>query len=249
MSQERVHHQEKGLRVKLRIQDPRLANLPWEFLYDARRDAYICLSQQTPLVRYLELPQTIRPLAVTPPLRILGMIASPSDLQTLDVQVERQRLERAIAPLQAKGLVELRWLEGATWRDLQRAMRREAWHIFHFVGHGDFDPRRDEGLIAFCNDVEKAHLLTAGDLGRLLADHRTLRLAVLNACLGAQGSNRDLFASTAATLVRRGILAVVAMQQAITDAAAIEFTQTFYESLADGLPVDAAMSEARKAIS
>lgn len=163
--------------------------------------------------------------------------------------VERQRLERAITPLQAKGLVQLHWLEGATWRDLQRAMRREQWHIFHFVGHGNFDPQRDEGMIAFCNDANKAHLLPAGDLGRLLADQRTLRLVVLNACLGAQGSNRDLFSSTAATLVRRGIPAVVAMQQAITDAAAIEFTQTFYESLTDGLPVDAAMSEARKAIS
>ncbi|MFZ4656936.1 MAG: SUMF1/EgtB/PvdO family nonheme iron enzyme [Caldilineaceae bacterium] len=249
VSQERVHHQGKGLRVKLRIQDPRLANLPWEFLYDSRRDGYICLSHQTPLVRYLELPQTIRPLAVTPPLRILGMIASPSDLQALDIRVEQQRLERAIAPLQAKGLVQLHWLEGATWRDLQRTLRREQWHLFHFVGHGSFDPRRDEGLIAFCNDANQAHLLTASDLGRLLADHRTLRLAVLNACLGAQGSNRDLFASTAATLVRRGIVAVVAMQQAITDAAAIEFTGTFYESLADGLPVDAAMGEARKAIS
>ncbi|MEZ4864593.1 MAG: SUMF1/EgtB/PvdO family nonheme iron enzyme [Caldilineaceae bacterium] len=249
VSQERVHHQGKGLRVKLRIQDPLLANLPWEFLYDPRRGEYICLSQQTPLVRYLELPQTIRPLAVTPPLRILGLIASPSDLQTLDVRVERQRLERAIAPLQAEGLVELQWLPGAGWRDLQRALRREPWHIFHFVGHGDFDPRREEGLIALCTPAGKAHHFSAGDLGRLLADHRTLRLAVLNACLGAQGSNHDLFSSTAATLVRRGLPAVVAMQEAITDAAAIEFTQSFYESLADGLPVDAAMSEARKAIS
>ncbi len=65
---------------------------------------------------------------------------------------------------------------------------------------------------------------------------------------GAQGSSQDRFASTAATLVRSGIPAVIAMQHAITDRAAIEFSQTFYESLADGLPVDGAVSEARKAI-
>ncbi|MCB0104835.1 MAG: CHAT domain-containing protein, partial [Caldilineaceae bacterium] len=181
VSQERVHHQEKGLRIKLRIQDPRLANLPWEFLYDPRKGEYLALSQQTPVVRYLELPQTIRPLAVTPPLRILGMIAAPDDRQALDVQVEQQRLERAVAPLQDEGLVELHWLEGATWRDLQRTLRREMWHVFHFVGHGMYNTQREEGLIAFCNDQNQAHLLTAGDLGRLLADHRTLRLAVLNA--------------------------------------------------------------------
>lgn len=58
VSQLEAHHQGKGLRVKLRIQPPALAVLPWEFLHDPRRGEYICLSQQTPLVRYLELPQT-----------------------------------------------------------------------------------------------------------------------------------------------------------------------------------------------
>jgi len=249
VSQLEAHHQGKGLRVKLRIQPPALAVLPWEFLHDPRRGEYICLSQQTPLVRYLELPQTIRPLAVTPPLRILAMIASPTDVPPLDVETERQRLDQALAPLQEAGLVELHWLAGQSWRDLQRALRREQWHIFHFTGHGDFDTLREEGLIVLANAAGRPERFSAGDLGRLLADHRSLRLAVLNACLGAQGSTRDLFSSTAATLVRRGLPAVVAMQYTITDAAAIEFTQTFYESLADGLPVDAAMSEARKAIS
>jgi len=49
--------------------------------------------------------------------------------------------------------------------------------------------------------------------------------------------------------VRRGIPAVVAMQYPITDRVAVEFAGSFYESLADGLPVDAAVAEARKAVS
>lgn len=248
VSWERAQHQGKGLRIRLRSQSAALANLPWEYLYDPRTGHYLCLSQQTPLVRYLDLPQPIQPLGVTPPLRLLAMIAAPSDLQELDVTVERQRLERAIAPLQTANLVELRWLEGATRRELQRALRREPWHLFHFIGHGDFDQRREEGLVAFCDDLGRAQLFSAPDLGHLLADYRTLRLAVLNACLGAQGSGQDRFASTAATMVRSGIPAVIAMQHAITDRAAIEFSQTFYESLADGLSVDGAVGEARKAI-
>ena len=248
VSRERAHHAGKGLRIRLRSQSAVLANLPWEYLHDPRLGQYLCLSQQTPLVRYLELPQPIQPLLVTTPLRILALVAAPSDLPPLDVTVERQRLARAIAPRQVANLVELHWLEGATGRDLQRALRRGQWQIFHFIGHGDFDQRREEGLIALCDDAGKAQLFTAGDLGDLLADHRTLRLAVLNACSSAQGSSQDRFASTAATLVRSGIPAVIAMQHAITDRAAIEFSQTFYESLADGLPVDGAVSEARKAI-
>jgi WD40 repeat protein len=49
--------------------------------------------------------------------------------------------------------------------------------------------------------------------------------------------------------VRRGIPAVLAMQYEITDRAAIEFARAFYEALADGLPVDAAVAEARIAVS
>jgi len=39
------------------------------------------------------------------------------------------------------------------------------------------------------------------------------------------------------------------MQYEVTDEAAIEFARAFYEALADAVPVDAAVSEARKAIS
>ena len=39
---------------------------------------------ETPIVRYLDLPQRIRPLAVTPPLRVLAMISSPDDYPQLD---------------------------------------------------------------------------------------------------------------------------------------------------------------------
>ena len=249
VSQELANQQGKGLRLKLRIQPPMLAALPWEFLYDARGAEYICLSRNTPVVRYLELAQPIQPLAITQPLRILGMVVSPTDLDPLDVHIEKERVERAVRGLQKLGLVELTWLEGSTWRDLQRAMRNGPWHIFHFIGHGGFDYQRDEGLVALANAEGRAHYFHATDFGRLLADHRFLRLVVLNACEGARSGTRDIFSSTAATLVRRGIAAVVAMQYAITDAAAIEFSQMFYESLVDAMPVDAAVAEARKAIS
>ncbi len=128
-------------------------------------------------------------------------------------------------------------------------MRVGPWHIFHFIGHGGFDSNADEGLIALEDESGKAHFLNARQFGRLLADHRPLRLAILNSCEGGRGTARDIFSSTAATLVRHGIPAVLAMQYEITDRAAIEFSRAFYDALADGMPVDTAVSEARKAIS
>jgi hypothetical protein len=243
-----ARQQEKGLRIKLRISAPELHALPWEYLYDANRGDFLTLSAATPLVRYVPLPQAMEPMEVRLPLRILGMVVTSDDLPGLDVERERARLQRALGSLIERGLVELVWLQGRTPRDLQQALRREAWHVFHFVGHGGFDETHREGLIVLADERGRSHRLSATDLGRLLGDHEPLRLAVLNSCDSARPDEIDVFSSTAATLVRRGTPAVVAMQYEITDDAAIEFSRSFYEALADGIPVDASVAEARKGV-
>ena len=78
--------------------------------------------------------------------------------------------------------------------------------------------------------------------------NQPLRLVVLNACEGARGGKRDIFSSTASILIEQGVPAVLAMQYEISDKAAVEFSRSFYEAIADGWPVDAATSEARMAI-
>jgi len=161
---------------------------------------------------------------------------------------EKRLVEEAVKELEAQGLVKLTWLRGQTWYDLRRAMRRGQWHVFHFIGHGGFDPETEEGALALSDEEGRKHLLGATDLALLLDDHDPLRLVFLNSCEGAKGSPRDAFSSTASTLVRSGIPAVVAMQYEITDKAAIDFSRAFYEALADGLPVDAAVVEARTAV-
>lgn len=241
--------QEMGLRLRLRIRSPELAMVPWEFMYDLRQGEYVCLSRSSPIVRYLEAQQPIQPLAVRLPLRILAMVAAPTDLAALDVAQEKARAEAALEPLRHQGLVELTWVEGQTWRDLQRALQGGPWHIFHFIGHGGFDRHADEGLIALADEAGKSQFLNATQFGRLLVDHSSLRLVLLNSCEGAQSGTRDLFAGSATTLVRRGMPAVIAMQFEISDRAAIEFAHAFYTALASDIPVDGAVAEARKAVS
>jgi CHAT domain/Pentapeptide repeats (8 copies) len=241
--------QDKGLRLKLRIQPPKLALLPWEFLYDPDSGEYLCFSSSTPLVRYVDLRRPVEQLPVTPPLRILGMVASPIDLPQLNVEREKGLVEEAIKVLRTKGLVELTWLEDQTWSALQEAMWGGPWHIFHFVGHGDFDRNSGEGRVAFSDEMDRQEILPARHLARLLDDHRDLRLVFLNSCEGARGSEGDPFSGSAATLVRRGVPAVLAMQYQITDKAAIAFSRAFYHAVANNLPVDAAVAAARTAVS
>jgi tetratricopeptide (TPR) repeat protein len=240
---------EQGLRIKLRINAPELTGIPWEFLFDPRRKAFVGLSRQTPLIRYLEVGTPDRPLEVEPPLRVLGVAASPADLDPLDLTGEKARVEAAVAPLRDEEELELAWLEPPTWRTLQTAMQQGPWHVLHFVGHAEFDPASGEGSIILAGDDGQALRLSATQLADLLADQRTLRLVVLNACEGARGDEADVFSSMAATLVQRGLPAVVAMQYPISDAAALEFSTSFYAALAALFPVDAAVAEARKAIS
>ena len=233
-----------GLRLRLRIEPAALAALPWELLFDAEARRHVCLSRQTPVVRYLDVPLDVEPLTLEPPLRVLGMIGAG---QGLDVERERERMQLAIEHLAGRAMT-LDWIEGRTWRDLQQAMRQGPWHIFHFIGHGGFDPASGEGQISLEGEHASVHRLGAGDLGELLADHRPLRLAILNSCEGARASGGDGFSSAGSVLAARGIPAVVSMQYEISDGAALELSRTFYDALAEGWPVDGALAEARKAI-
>lgn len=241
--------QETPIRLLLTVEPPELAALPWELLYHSREGEFLALSQSTPVIRYAAAPYAQNALTVTPPLRVLGIVAAPNDWENLDIAQEKQRLEEALAPLQQNQLAELVWLEGQTRRDLQRAMRTGPWHVIHFIGHGGFDQQREEGYIVLCDETGAAAHLYAVELARLVADHPSLRLTFLNACEGAAASQSDDLASSAAALVRRSVPAVVAMQYPISDAGAIEFARTFYESLADNLPVEAAVTDARKSVS
>jgi hypothetical protein len=254
-SLEKARASGKGLRLRLHIEAPDLATLPWEYLYDEERRKFVCLAKDTPVVRYLRIQDEDgtrrKPIGVDPPLRILGMVASPTvetGLARLDVEREKRRIEEALTKLGQRERVELVWLEGQTSWALQEAMQRGPWHAFHFIGHGGFDVETNEGFLVFAKEDGREHRIPAPKVATYLTDHLPLRLVVLNACQGAQGSADDILSSTASTLILRGIPAVVAMQYKISDIAAIEFAQGFYGSLANGLPVDAAVAEARKKV-
>jgi len=244
-----AHRNEAGLRIRLRLAEaPELNDLPWEFLLHPAFNRFLALSAETPLVRYLDLPESIRPLAVKPPLKVLAVISSPTDCPQLDVESEWRKVQESLAELQSRGLLVLNRLESATLPHLQRWLRRENCHILHFIGHGGFDPRSDDGLLLFSDEKGRGREVTGQALGTLLHDHRPLRLAVLNACEGARTSRSDPFAGVAQNLVRQGIPAVIAMQFEFSDSAAISFAYELYAAVVDGYPIDAALAEARKAL-
>jgi len=238
-----------GLRIRLHLQDvAELSHLPWEFLYQAATNQFLCHSRQTPIVRYIEIPKIIAPLTVKLPMRLLVMISSPTNLPQLVVEHEKAKIQTALAALVEKQLVEITFLEVATVAELQKTLRRAKFHVFHFIGHGDFDEATNHGVLAFENEDETADYVKAEQLSAMLGNHPSLRLAVLNSCKGGRTSLANPFAGVATTLVQQGMPAVTAMQFSISDAAAVKFAGEFYAAIADGLPVDMAVTEARVGI-
>jgi hypothetical protein len=247
-SLDEAERQGMGLRIRLRLNDvPELARLPWEYLYDPTLDRYLALSALTPLVRYLELPERIRPLAVTPPLHILVVMSSPKDQAPINVAGEWARLHAALQELEERGLVVLERVP-ATLTALQAQLRCGVYHAVHFMGHGDFDESTQEGLLLFEDEEGYSDRVSGQELGLLLHDYRSLRLVLLNACEGASTSRTDPFAGVAQCLVRQGLPAVIAMQFTVTCEAAVMLASAFYGALADGYPADAAVAEGRKAM-
>jgi tetratricopeptide (TPR) repeat protein len=248
-SAEYAELQHAGLRVRVRhTRTPELANLPWEYLYDQTSNRFLALSIETPLVRYLEIPERIRPLAVTLPLRALAIIANPRGQVELDVEREWTNIQAALGDLTQRGALVLDRLERPTLAALQRRLRQTPYHILHFVGHGDFDQRIQDGVLMLEDSQGDSYRVSGQELGMLLHDQRSLRLVLLNVCEGGRSASDDPFAGVAQSLVQQGIPAVIAMQFEVSDEAAIALAHEFYGAVADGYPVDAALSEARKSV-
>src|SRR5882762_4342300 len=248
-SMEQASDKDHGLRIRLRLTDvPALADLPWEFLYDANQNHFLTTSSETPVVRFLDLPQRIAPLRVALPLRVLVTIASPRNLKRLDTDGEWERLQESLGDLLKGGQLVIERLPAATLDALRLRARGAPFHVFHFIGHGGFDEAAQDGVLQFEDESGMSYPVRGEMLGMQLHDHRSLRLAVLNACEGARSSRQDPFSGVAQSLLQQRVPAVIAMQFEISDAAAKVFALEFYRAVAEGNPVDAAVCESRKAL-
>jgi hypothetical protein len=248
-SRDAVQQEGRGLRLRLRFADaPSLAAMPWELLYDKSSRTFYAQSDRTPVVRYFDVTNPPRPLRVRGPLRILVIIASPPGWPRLSVEREWAAISDALTDKQRAHLVSIDRLRAPTISELQRWLRHNEVHVLHFVGHGYFDDRLEDGMLMFSDPDGRAAPISSAVLGAHIRDHDPLRLVVLNACQTARVADADPYSGMAQGLIQQQAAAVVAMQFPISDDAAVVFTREFYGAAADGEPLDQAMVSARKAL-
>lgn len=234
------------LRITLRIDDPALARLPWEAMYDDEAGRYVCRHDQ--LVRNVDVAAATVPLEIGLPLRILAVVSAsgPGDLDTV---AEKRQLAAALSPLVAQQRAELVWAPSAAWPDLQETLLDGPWHVLHFIGHGRFGPGTGQGELALIRPDGGVDWVEANRLVDLLRQaDPTPQLVVLNSCSGATTGVTDLFSSTASALIRGEVNAVTAMQFELSDHAAPVFARGFYGALARGRGVDEAVTSGRVGI-
>jgi len=228
------------LRLKLTTTEPALACLPWEYLHDGQR--FLGMDLETPIVRGV----ITRPWPNQParPLRLLILGSSPLDQAPLEIAREHDLIQRELAKLASQGQMVVKRLDGQRIvADLPQLLLEFAPHVLHFAGHGNL-----EGILLE-DERGNSRPLTGASLRDLLGNIKSLQLVVLNACqVGGVGGARDRL-SVAARLVQLGLPMAVGMQFPISDAAALAFSEGFYEALAQRLPLEAAAVWARVRIS
>lgn len=238
----------RGLRVLLDLDGaPKLTVLPWELVHDDR--GYLGLSGWTPIVRATAPAGPVRDAVPAAPLQIVGMVAAPEGggHSPIDSVKEREQLEAMLQPLLYASVAEIRWTADGTMRSLREQVAAgSVAHVFHFIGHGSFGATG--GSLVFEGADGEPQLVSAEEVGVVLGEARSLRLAVLNACEGARVAGGDRMSGVAGTIAAGGVAAVVGMQAAVSDEAAIEFTGAIYEMVTNGASIEAAVAEGRRAM-
>lgn len=262
--------QEGGVRLRLNIQSPDLAQIPWELMYDPQhlgesKDIYfLALNPRISIARFEERLDPPPNLKLTDPIHLafrpVTSNARVSGQRPLKLDQERHVIEKSLGNFNVDGVqIELKpFVEQATWDDLSQALAEKV-DLFHFAGHGVLDIRsRDPQTGAPLEAVGQIvlqtsaadptpHLVPARDLANLLAA-AGVRLAVLGACNSGRRDKVSPWNAVAPALLEGGVAAVVAMQYLVQDDAAVAFSKAFYTSLAAGLTIDEAVSSGRRAM-
>ena len=240
-----------GLRIRLHLRpgNPELAwltRVPWELIFDERAGGFPCLNPLTPLVRHIDLPRPVERVPFRPPIRVLVAAANPSSEPRLALQSEQERIEAA---RKGRKRVEVKVLEDTSPEELRRELTRGRYQIVHFMGHALMSA--NDGSLMFSTAEGFPRRVTGEEMSHLVQGAPAAQLVILNACHSAAspgGQGAGLLTGVAGALVRGGQPAVLGMQFAISDRAALKFSEILYERLAEGDPIEAAVTEARLAI-
>jgi len=256
--QAQIDSRDDGTRIRLELTFPadlpysRLAAIPWEYLYrpdqPGKNGVFLAADPGLILSRYIPLEdgEQEKDFAPEQQLQVLVVVSRPDDRH-----LEPVEYEDVVATIEDT-CQKLGFSFSVMHNPTVEELRREAWqrpHLVHFMGHGQFDPGRGQGSLAFSQRAGGTDWVSDRRLAEALTQEGTgPRAVVLHSCEGGRADFTASFAGVAPQLVRSGVQCVVAMQYAVTNETAISFSTSLYERLADGLDLDTAVQESRSRV-
>jgi CHAT domain len=250
-----IRRNREGLRLRLRIEPPQLAALPWELAHLQQTGGepvagdFLCLQRDVSVTRYENIGLAVQPVAPKDKFKIAIALANP--MADLNVDADRRAIEAAINAFNTNagemGLESI-VLESATRQSLQTGLK--GVDIFHFAGHGKFDAQpgdtelRNRGQIILEKEDGSEDPLDSDRLAQIIT-HNDVRLVVLGACRTAARDAQAAWSGVAPALVRANVPAVLAMQFNVEDDAVTQFISAVYSGIFAGDTIDQAVTKGR----
>ena len=262
-----AQHRQEVLRLRLGLKDTRLPRLPWEVLYAGNRP--IATGTDVVFSRYhssfatmasLAQFQTTAAIDAHQPLKILMVLAAPTDQEMLALKQEALHLQEELQTTSQNGNwngssrysdVQLTILEQPDREQLTQALEHNHYHVLHYAGHSNLGTAGGK-LYLVSRKTGLTETLSGDDLAGLLVNNG-IRMAVFNSCRGVYTATTEVISDVgegnlAEALVRRGIPAVLAMAERIPDDVALNLSRLFYRNLKQVYPVDLSLNRARQGL-
>jgi hypothetical protein len=277
-----AQHRREFLRLRLGLKGDRLPCLPWEVLHAGDRplatgtDVVFSRYHSTFTPASLSLKsRSLTILEPNQPLKILMVVAAPTDQEILELKQEASHLQQELQQTLLKNGSadrqlpeeydpELQWIRRGGFPEIQltildqpgrekltQAMEQGEYHVLHYAGHSNLGA--SGGSIYLVNErTGLTEELSGDDLAGLLVNNG-IQMAVFNSCRGVYTSTADVTdpagtGNLAEALIKRGIPAVMAMAERIPDEVALTLSRLFYRNLKQVYPVDLSLNRARQGL-
>lgn len=263
------------LKVVLEIPagNDQFASWPWEYLYvpenplDPNTGFFLGERTNFVLTRNLPLLDTEREIRrIRPPLRVLFVVLSPSDLPGIEYEAVletliRLRNQEDESKIDLRVLTEEHAADGSkylnagdesrtTYVSFLDSVDQFDPHVIHIISHGRYvrEESSQSGQIAFAKPDSTAGWISNQVLANQLMDIPSLRLVFLQACESAETSSNpyQVISGMAQWLAQKNIPAVIAMHFQVQSSLANEFARAFYAELVKRAAIEVAMHAARR---
>ena len=256
-----AQNRREDLRLRLGLRGDRLPRLPWEVLNAGGRplatgtDVIFSRYQSAfaPMATVLQ-SQPLPVLEPDQPLKILMVLAAPTDQEVLALRQEANHLNEELQQEQAARsgtsslpAIELTILDQPGREQLTQALEQGCYQVLHYAGHSNLGGSGGD-LYLVSDKTGLTEVLSGDDLAGLLVNNG-IRMAVFNSCRGVYTATSEAeTGNLAEALLRRGVPAVLAMAERIPDDVALTLSRLFYRNLRQRSSIDLSLSRARQGL-